>query len=566
MDFFESIASAHDDAGVFFEAFSGAGSASEDIAEDVQLVAPFRPPLDAAVVWPNGTAYFFKGDKYVAYSMAPEGAMAGYPKQIKDHWPGLWECDIDAVVVWDNSTAYFFKGAEYIKYQITGTEGAHAGYPKKIKDFWPGLWERDIDTAVVINDAAYFFKSDQYIRYPLNEQQRADPPKKIRDKWPQLWDRDIDAALVWNNGMAYFFRCANYIGQSIDGTRVNAPRSIEGNWKDLIGAPPHWRQQRFPPRPASAPGGRAFFENLEKAPQREQAPKPDAWFRRERAMVAQLLAGNMPDALLRWVTIDLSYTFTTEANSGRTITGTVKVLPDYLAIGDDTDYVYVPLDQWSAQRVASAFGAVLPTGRICQAIYTQAAHRINALPRTYPSPSGRQQNSTAAYLEHSLLVKEARKNIPLGTFVAGHKKDVVLAAGLHPRDCGTLRDAKERKLCQKDAEAADKSGRVSYHGFYDANGWPFEPCYHTQGGRLNTLIPKDRPTLAHPMSIGGYLFSDYSQGVRLVHPFMKVDGTSICVAQVLGHPVLSHLISSEGPIHPARIPKPTRAMGAGAGI
>jgi hypothetical protein len=553
VDFFDSIgATSHHDAEQFFEALTGVNGVGEDAAEQVQLVAPFRLPLDAAVVWPNGTAYFFKGDKYVAYSMNPEGALPGYPKPIKGLWPGLWECDIDAVVVWNPSTAYFFKGAEYIKYQITGTEGAHQGYPKKIADHWPGLWQRDIDAAVVIGDAAYFFKGDRYIRYPLNEQQPADPPKRIQDKWPQLWDRDIDAALVWNNGMAYFFRCASYIGQSLDGTRVNPSRSIDNHWKDLIGAPSNWRRQRFPPRPSNAKAGVAFFNDLETAPQREQAPTPAAWVRRERAMVDELLRGNMPDALLRWVTIDLSYT----SPNGTAITGSVEVLPDYLAIGDDTDYVYVPLDQVSAQRVASGFGAVLPTSRICHAIYERTTNKLTMIPRTYPSPSGRVSNSTAAYLEHSLLIKAARASLPLGTLVAGHKKDVALAAALHPKDCGGLTDAQAIARCR---QAPDKSHWLSYHGFYDANGWPMEPCYHTATGQLDKGIPKDRPTLAHQAATGGYMFADYSQGVRLVHPFMKVDGKSTCVRRVLAHPVWSYLISYEGPIKPARIPKPTRA-------
>ena len=40
---------------------------------------------------------------------------------------------------------------------------------------------------------------------------------------------------------------------------------------------------------------------------------------------------------------------------GGTITGTVRVLPDYLSVGSDTDFVRVPLDAVSAQRVAEPF-------------------------------------------------------------------------------------------------------------------------------------------------------------------------------------------------------------------
>jgi hypothetical protein len=503
-----------DQAELFFEALSGMPSAAfESLAEDVQLVAPFSPPLDAAIVWPNGSAYFFKGDKYVRYAIDPEGAASDYPKKIKDHWPGLWERDIDAAVVWNENTAYFFKGAEFIKYSIAGTEGAQPGYPMKIKDHWPGLWERD-----------------------------------------------IDAAVVWNNGMAYFFRCRKYIGSSMDGRTANAPRSIKHNWKDLVGGPTGWRRDRFPPRPGGAPKGRALFESLGTAAEREKTPPTvAAWVRREEAMVAQLISGNMPDSLLRWVEIDVSRTLTEGPAKGRAVSGKVWVLPDYLAIGDDTDYVYAPLDPWSAQRVASSFGAVLPTARICHAIYTSASSRkIRMIARDYwrtdsgrVVPRGRTQDSTAAYLEHSSAIRDEMTKAPavaVGTLVAGHKKDVVLSAKLHP------------------TPTSDESARIAYHGFYDAGGWPTEPCYHTSDGKLNKTIPKDKPALAHPMQPNGHLFSDYSQGVRLVHPMMKADDEWVCVAQVLGDPELSYLISFEGPIDPARIPKPTLPMGGGIGI
>ena len=59
--------------------------------------------------------------------------------------------------------------------------------------------------------------------------------------------------------------------------------------------------------------------------------------------------------------------------------------PDYLAIGSDTDWVCVPLDPVSAQLVADRFDCILPTARICQAIYSQATQQT-ALSRDYYLP------------------------------------------------------------------------------------------------------------------------------------------------------------------------------------
>jgi hypothetical protein len=56
-------------------------------------------------------------------------------------------------------------------------------------------------------------------------------------------------------------------------------------------------------------------------------------------------------------------------------------------------------------------------------------------------------------------------------------------------------------------------------------------------------------SLAHEPS-----FADYSQGVRLVHPMMTVDGTSMAVRDVLADPVLHPLLSNEGPVKKPRIP------------
>ena len=78
----------------------------------------------------------------------------------------------------------------------------------------------------------------------------------------------------------------------------------------------------------------------------------------------------------------------------------------------------------------------------------------------------------------------------------------------------------------------------------------------------------------------GYLYGTYSLSIqdpkggppvrdtgKLVEIWKKqVDGKWKCVAEVLTDPELSYLISSEGPIDPPRIPKPTRPMGGGAGI
>jgi hypothetical protein len=290
----------------------------------------------------------------------------------------------------------------------------------------------------------------------------------------------------------------------------------------------------LPARSPSAPTGSAFMRSI----WGERAPAAAEWTRREEAMIAQLLAGNMPGWLRQWLTIEV------KASSPNV---QVRVTPDYLCVGDDSDFRHLPLDQHSAQRVADSFGACLPTAKICHAIYlaAPAAQRIGAIPRDYSvTPWTRRklikkdwaQTSTAAYDEHSVAIQNAMTagGIRPGQLVAGHKKDVVLSNRLH-----------------------QQPRKIAFHGFYDARGYPFEPCYEVKGGPLPSCV-KNVATLAHPEG----RFSDYSQGVRLVHPIMHIDGALKLVREVLVDPALSPLISSEGRISPPRIPRASASRAA----
>ena len=160
------------------------------------MTGTFSRDLSAGLIWPNGRAYFFQGNGYVQYIVDPasEGAVPGYPKYVSNEWPGLWAGGIDAAVLWPNGKAYFFKGTEYVRYNADPAhEGVEPGYPKPILGNWPGLAEafpHGIDTAVVWSGSkAYFFKGDQYVRYNIDpNHEGVDPgyPQPIAAHWPGL--------------------------------------------------------------------------------------------------------------------------------------------------------------------------------------------------------------------------------------------------------------------------------------------------------------------------------------------------------------------------------------------
>lgn len=160
------------------------------------LAEAFPDGIDAGVAWGNGQAYFFRGNGYVRYTMDPatEGVDPGYPKYISGNWKGLWPDGIDAAVVWPKGKAYFFKGTQYIRYTMDpSAEGTDPGYPKPIKGNWKGLAEAFPDgidgAAVWPNGKAYFFKGDRYVRYtidPANEGVDPGYPRLIQGNWKGL--------------------------------------------------------------------------------------------------------------------------------------------------------------------------------------------------------------------------------------------------------------------------------------------------------------------------------------------------------------------------------------------
>ena len=310
---------------------------------------------------------------------------------------------------------------------------------------------------------------------------------------------------------------------------------------------PGRRAELFPMRPEKSLGGRAFMETIKGEP----LPGSAARLKRDEAIAAELIAGNMPDELLTWVGVELSVT-----RNNQTIRGTVYVLPDYLCVGHGGDYIHVPLNPITAQQVADAFGAMLPTSRICHALYLKADsnHQLGAIVHDYYLPDAQRQKalkrwgqaSTPAYTKHSEELQERMKarGIRLGELVAGHKKDVILCQRLH-----------------------SLTNRMAFHGFYDEQGYPFEPCHETPDGRVNPNCAKDSPTVARPDHDRS--FSDYAQGVRLVHPIMIYDGKPMPLAEVLVDSERSYLVSFEGPIKPPRIPgvpaRPSNAAQAKSG-
>ncbi|WP_239404946.1 hemopexin repeat-containing protein [Frankia sp. Cj3] len=152
--------------------------------------------IDSAIAWPNGKAYFFSGPDYYRYDIADDRIDPGFPLPVKSNWPGLMifgATQIQAAVLWPNGSSYFFAdNGMYYKWNVAA-DRIEPGYPKPIQGNWPGLWSSSLRGALVWPDPggvprkAYFFQRSFYMRYDITAD-AVDPdyPRPVSGNWRGL--------------------------------------------------------------------------------------------------------------------------------------------------------------------------------------------------------------------------------------------------------------------------------------------------------------------------------------------------------------------------------------------
>lgn len=270
--------------------------------------------------------------------------------------------------------------------------------------------------------------------------------------------------------------------------------------------------QRKVTRPAGAPTGSEFIASLGNKKGVE----------RENLIFEQLKAGNIPQTLL---------SFHTVRGSGKDKSGThhefeYYVTPDVLSVGSESDSVRIPMDPVTAQRVADHFVCLLPTARMVEQIYQAAPTQLAFIYGNYAkTPRAHLQDASSEYLWHSRKI-DAQLRRPPTILTAGHKKELVISTGyIKP-----VKDKATGKTSMKP--------KLAFYGAYTAKGVPIQAPGAEEGRPM-----RGWPSFAHEP-----WFVDYSHGVRLVWPTMRVDGATREVVDVLRDPELSLLIAAEGPI------------------
>lgn len=243
----------------------------------------------------------------------------------------------------------------------------------------------------------------------------------------------------------------------------------------------------IPPRAPQALTGSQFTESvltLDRQP-------------RERVILRQVLEGNLPGFLRKLVPVTLGCVLP----GGKNLAATVFVMPEYLAIGSNTDFLRIPMNLHTAAAIARRFSFVLPTRKMVDAIYEQSSCQF----APQPLPAGPQMRSTAYYRTHNALIEmqSETRGFPPGALVGGHKKDVVLTNRL-----------------------SRVPGRIAIYGWHRAKGAPIQPLSTVHGAE----------------------YADYSHGIRLVSTVVLLDGKVRSVYDILQDSMLAMALSDEGSI------------------
>lgn len=240
--------------------------------------------------------------------------------------------------------------------------------------------------------------------------------------------------------------------------------------------------RQIPARPPEALTGGEFAERA-----RDLAGPP-----RDAMVQGELEAGDVPAFLRHLVPVTVS-----DAQNSVT----VCVMPDYLALGTDQDFAYVPLGLEAALDVADRLGFMLPTRKLVNAIYAESTVKLDP----QPLPAGDAMRSTDYLVRHNAMVRAQRQSrgAALGDLTAGDKKDLVLTPRLW-----------------------EVPGRVAIYGWHRAVGSPIQPLSTVHGAR----------------------YADYSHGIRLVSQVAYVNGVERPLVDVLADPRLASLVSDEGPM------------------
>ncbi|MCY1536434.1 hypothetical protein D9M68_718930 [compost metagenome] len=215
--------------------------------------------------------------------------------------------------------------------------------------------------------------------------------------------------------------------------------------------------------------------------------------------------GNIPDFLRKLTKVSLKDTL-----KGKVEELSFYALPDYLAIGDNKDHLYMPMTPVLAQRIAELLHCTLPTRKMADLIYQQAIIKLAPLPIP-PTPA---MTTVRVFEQHSRQVSAQLKDQQEGhlqsLLTAGNKKDIIISNKIY----------------------TENTAKVVIYGWHQLNGKAIQPVYNKHT----------------------YTWADYSHGVRLIYEKATLNGKKVPIKTILNNPIRHVLLSDEGKIERAYYP------------
>lgn len=253
----------------------------------------------------------------------------------------------------------------------------------------------------------------------------------------------------------------------------------------------------LPSRKANALSGSAFAQSI--------MDSTLSLENREKLIYQQIKQGNIPNFLRKLNKVENELVI-----EGKTYKITFFSLPDYLSIGNNDDYFYIPLTPILAQKVADALKCSLPTKKMVDLIYEQAKIKLPPLP-IQPTKA---MTTVPIFLAHNNIVQQQLNSYSAqhsqGELTSGNKKDIIISNKIY----------------------TEKTAKVVIYGWHQLNGKAIQPVYNKH---TNT-------------------WADYSHGVRLILNKVLINGKKTNLQKVLVDPRLNTLLSDEGIIEKAYYP------------
>ncbi len=214
---------------------------------------------------------------------------------------------------------------------------------------------------------------------------------------------------------------------------------------------------------------------------------------REAAVLHELLAGNIPDFLRNFKPL----TITEGSNSI-----TYLVMSDYLSIGNEGDYIRMPMQAKTAQIVADKYDCSLPTRKMVNDIFSHAEIKVPAKPW---GPPYSDMDNSARYPVQNEKINKQLIGLDKTALLAGHFKDIVLTNKLAPNN---------------------PNKKVAIYGWMMA-------------GASKPI--QDLNTSSHNVD-----YTDYSQCIRLISNDVIVNGNLMRLQDVFQNSKYCSLVSDEG--------------------